>query len=74
MNSTQTTPKLQRLTDLEPTLGAAMWARFARACRSSWRSLEAYGHARARREMLELAERCETTRPELATLLRAGCK
>jgi len=74
MNSTQTTPEFSRMTASKPTLGAAMRARFARACRSIWRSLEAYGHARARREMLALAERCETTRPELAKLLRAGCE
>jgi len=72
MNSSQDTPKFSRMQAAEPTLGAAMRARFARAGSSIWRALEAHGRARAWREIRELADRCEATQPELARQLRAA--
>jgi len=74
MNSSLDTPKLPRIPATDPTLGAAMRARFARAGSSIWRALEAHGRARAGREMRELADRCEATQPELAKQLRAASR
>jgi hypothetical protein len=71
MNSSQ---ELQNLSPLPavPTLGAAFRAQLARAGRSLWHALEAYGRTRARQHMRELADRYETTRPDLAKSLRAA--
>jgi hypothetical protein len=40
---------------------------------SVWKRLEAFGRARARRELMALAARHESTQPELAKELRAAC-
>ena len=45
----------------------------ARVGVSLWKWLEEVGRARARRELMELAARCETNQPELAKELRAAC-
>ncbi len=37
-----------------------------------WRALEATGQARARRHLIEFADRCETNQPQLAKELRAA--
>ena len=49
----------------------APWWR--RAVHNAWLALAAISHARARREMLALAERCDALEPELARELRAAC-
>ena len=45
----------------------------ARIGASLWKWLEQVGRARARRELMELADRSEATQPELAKELRAAC-
>lgn len=45
----------------------------ARIGASVWKSLEAVGQARARRELMALAALHESTQPELAKELRAAC-
>jgi hypothetical protein len=72
MNSSQHTPTLSRMQAAEPTLGATVRARFARAGSWIWRALEAEGRARASREIREFADRCEATQPDLARQLRAA--
>ncbi|HEX6364178.1 MAG TPA: hypothetical protein VFZ93_14570 [Albitalea sp.] len=49
---------------------ASWWRRLGR---DVWEGLEAFGRARAQRQVLALAERWETTQPELAKELRAAC-
>jgi hypothetical protein len=39
----------------------------------TWQTLEAMGRARAQRDLLALAQRWESTQPELAKELRAAC-
>ncbi|WP_331644633.1 hypothetical protein [Piscinibacter sp.] len=72
MNSSQHTPTFSRMQAAEPTLGAAVQGRFARAGSWIWRALEAQGRARASREIREFADRCEATQPDLARQLRAA--
>jgi len=43
---------------------------FARTGTAVWRALEASGQARAQRELLAFADRCETLQPDLAKELR----
>jgi hypothetical protein len=50
--------------------GLRAW--FARAGSAVWRALEASGQARARRELLAFADRCESLQPELAKELRTA--
>jgi hypothetical protein len=69
MNSVRDIAKLTRLPS-EPKLGAAIRAWLARMGLAIWRSLEAHGHARALRELRALADRYESTRPDLARTLR----
>jgi hypothetical protein len=44
---------------------------FAKAGAAIWRALEASGEARARRHILDFADRCEALQPDLAKELRA---
>jgi hypothetical protein len=44
----------------------------ARAGSALWRALEASGQARARRELLAFADRCESLQPDLAQELRVA--
>jgi hypothetical protein len=55
-----------------PGLAATLNARLQRASLAVWRTLEAYGHVRAMREMQNLHDRWEVTDPELARQLREG--
>ena len=48
--------------------------RLARWGTAVWKALECVGQARARRELLILADRWETGRPELAAQLRAASR
>jgi hypothetical protein len=52
------------------TASAVLRARLARGGRSVWRVLESHGQARARRVILDLADRWESSQPELARQLR----
>ncbi len=45
----------------------------ARIGAAVWKWLEEVGRARARRDLMALAARCETNQPELAKELRAAC-
>lgn len=45
----------------------------ARIGASIWRWMESIGQARARRELLMLADQYDITQPELAKVLRAAC-
>lgn len=44
--------------------------RLARAGTALWNALEAFGYARARRDLAQIADRYEQTSPELARQLR----
>jgi hypothetical protein len=44
----------------------------ARAGAAVWRALEQSGQARARRHLLDFADRCEPSQPELAKELRVA--
>jgi hypothetical protein len=50
--------------------GLQRW--LAAAAGAVWRAFQEMGRARARRELLEYAERCEAYQPELAKELRAA--
>ena len=52
--------------------GAGQGHWFARAGAAIGRALEASGRARARRQLLDFAARCEAAQPELAKELRAA--
>jgi hypothetical protein len=52
------------------TASAVLRARLARSGRCVWRALEAHGQARARRVILDLADKWEFSQPELARQLR----
>jgi hypothetical protein len=52
------------------TATAVLRARLARSGRYVWRALEAHGQARAHRVILELADKWESSEPELARQLR----
>lgn len=45
-----------------------------RACRGVWRFLEVLGQARARRDMLEVANSIASSRPQLAAQLRRAAR
>ena len=59
-------------TALSAPVRAAGPSRLARLGSSIWRALEATGQARARRQLLDFADRCEWNQPELAKELRAA--
>jgi hypothetical protein len=52
--------------------GSAQPSRVRRFGAAAWQFLQAIGRARARREMLALADRWQSERPELAAQLRAA--
>jgi hypothetical protein len=52
------------------TASAVLRARLAHGGRCVWRALEAHGEARARRVILELADKWAFNQPELAEQLR----
>lgn len=54
--------------------GAQSAGLMARIGASVWKGLEAVGRARARRELMALAARHESTQPEFAEELRAACR
>jgi hypothetical protein len=52
------------------TASAVLRVRLAHGVRCVWRALEAHGEARARRVILELADKWAFNQPELAEQLR----
>ena len=71
MNSSSTALKFSPVSHRLPAAASGQFGRWGRAGRAVWQALEAMGQARARRELLILADRWETTQPELAAQLRA---
>jgi hypothetical protein len=59
-------------TALSAPVRTATPSRLARLGASIRRALEATGRARARRQLLDFADRCESNQPELAKELRAA--
>jgi hypothetical protein len=74
MNSSLNALKLPRAPAAAWASGLAPPSRVARFGAAVWRTLEAIGQARARRELLRLADRWETSQPDLAAQLRATCR
>lgn len=55
-------------------LAARLKAASLRACSAVWTFLQVLGHARARRDMLDVANSIEASRPELAAQLRRAAR
>jgi hypothetical protein len=55
-----------------PRSGAVLLALARRSGLAVWRGLEAYGRARAQRELRDLHDRWETSDPQLAKRLRVA--
>lgn len=53
---------------------SAWRGRFSRAGLAMWRALEAYGHARAQRELRDLHDRWELSDPSLGRELRGASR
>lgn len=74
MNSSLNALKLPHAPSAAWASGPAQPSRVARFGAAVWRTLEAVGQSRARRELLALADRWETSQPALAAQLRANCR
>jgi hypothetical protein len=74
MNSSINALNLPRAPSADRASGPAHPGRVARIGAAVWRTLEAIGQSRARRELLALADRWETNQPALAAELRATCR
>lgn len=74
MNSSTTTLKFSHAAPAPRVSTPAQPGRLARWGTAVWQALEGVGRARARRELLLLADRWEAGRPELAAQLRAACR
>lgn len=74
MNISITALKLKHGTPALQAPTSAQHARLVRWGAAVWQALEGVGRARARRELLLLADRWEAGRPELAAQLRAACR
>jgi hypothetical protein len=73
MNSTTFAPSAHEIaTRPAPHPAAALLALTRRAGLAIWRGLEAYGRAKAQRELRSLHDRWETSDPKLAQRLRAA--
>jgi hypothetical protein len=72
MNSATTSLPLQAGKRALAPVITSLKAWFGRTRRSIWAALEESGRARARRELLGFAERCEAHQPELAKELRVA--
>jgi len=71
MNTTTFAPSAHGVETLGATRpGAALAARARRAGLAIWRGLEAYGSAKAQRELRDLHDRWATSDPEMAQRLR----
>lgn len=74
MNSSLTALKFTHATSASRFSTPAQAGRMARWGATVWQALEGVGRARARRELLVLADRWEAGQPELAANLRAACR
>lgn len=74
MNSSINTLKFSHATPAHRMSTHALPGRLARWGNAVWQTLESMGRARARRELLLLADRWQSTQPELAAQLRAACR
>lgn len=74
MNSSVNALNFPHATVTARSSAPAQPGRLARWGMAVWRALEGAGQARARRELLILADRWETVRPELAAQLRAASR
>ena len=72
MNSATTSLPLQPAGRAPAAAATRPTAWLARAASTVWNALEASGQARARRELLDFALRCEGQQPELAKELRTA--
>jgi len=73
MNTTTFAPSAHEVDVIRaPRPPAALLALARRAGLAVWRGLEAYGSAKAQRELRDLHDRWETSDPELAQRLRAA--
>jgi hypothetical protein len=57
-----------------PPQRSVIQAALVRSGQWFWRAMEAHGQARARRELLQLADRYEKYQPDLARELRAASR
>jgi hypothetical protein len=74
MSSSLTASNFTRATPSPLTSAPAQPGRMARWGTAAWQALEGVGRARARRELLILADRWQAGQPELAAQLRAACR
>ena len=74
MNTAVTSLPMTPATPARESTGASLRRDFKQAGAALWRLLESVGHARAHRQLLEFADRCEAMQPELAKELRAACR
>jgi hypothetical protein len=74
MNSSTNTLKFNHAASAPRVSTASQPAILARWGAAVWQALEGVGRARARRELLLLADRWEAGRPELAAQLRDACR
>jgi hypothetical protein len=73
MNSSSNALKFPHTPSTSLASAPAQASGFSRLLAGVWRMLEGVGQSRARREMLALADRWESGKPELAAQLRAAC-
>lgn len=74
MNTAVTSLPLTPAGDASASAGAGLRLGLARAGNALRKALEAAGHARAQRHLLEFADGCEALQPELAKELRAASR
>lgn len=74
MNTAVTSLPLTPAGDASATAGAGLRQWLKRAGTGIWNALEAAGHARARRHLMDFADQCESQQPELAKELRAAAR
>jgi hypothetical protein len=72
MNTSSNALKLSQSTAPARASGPTQPSRLRRLGVTVWRTLETIGRVRARRELLALADRWESQRPELAAQMRAA--
>lgn len=74
MNTAVTTLPLRPAGDARGTAGAGLHHWFARARTGVLTALETFDRARAYRQLMDFADRCEAQQPELAKELRAASR
>lgn len=74
MNTAVTSLPLPSAGDASASAGAGFRQFFGRVGHGLWKAIEAIGQARAQRHLLDFADRCEATQPELAKELRAATR